>query len=54
MASTLLAHSQSTDPASPYYLDQTLSYSDKLWTRMPFCNDDIAREQIGEELDLIE
>ncbi len=54
VASTLLAHSQSTDPASPYYLDQTLTYSDKLWTRMPFCNDAIAREQIGEELDLIE
>jgi acyl-homoserine-lactone acylase len=54
VASTLLAHSQSTDPASPYYLDQTLSYSDKVWTRMPFCKDDIAREKIGEELDLIE
>jgi acyl-homoserine-lactone acylase len=54
VADTLLAHSQSTDPASPYYLDQTLSYSDKVWTRMPFCNEDIAREQIGEALELKE
>jgi acyl-homoserine-lactone acylase len=54
LADTLLAHSQSTDPASEYYLDQTLLYSDKVWTRMPFCQDDIAREQIGEALDLEE
>jgi acyl-homoserine-lactone acylase len=54
LADTLLAHSQSTDPASEYYLDQTLTYSDKLWTRMPFCTDDIVREQVGERLDLQE
>lgn len=54
LADTMLAHSQSTDPASDYYLDQTLNYSDKLWTAMPFCEDDIAREQIGEKLELQE
>ena len=54
LADTLLSHSQSTDPASEYYLDQTLTYSDKLWTRMPFCTDDIVREQVGERLDLQE
>ena len=52
VADTLLAHSQSTDPDSPYYLDQTQSYSDKIWTHMPFCAEDIEREQIGETLDL--
>ena len=54
LADTLLSHSQSTDPASEYYLDQTLTYSDKVWTRMPFCTEDIAREQIGEKLELKE
>ena len=48
VADAMLSHSQSTDPASPYYLDQTLLYSDKIWTPMPFCKDDIEREQIGD------
>ena len=52
IADTMLSHSQSTDPASPWYLDQTQLYSDKLWVRMPFCEDDIEREQEGDTLDL--
>ena len=52
VADAMLAHSQSTDPASPYYLDQTQLYSDKVWTRMPFCKDDIEREQVGETLEI--
>lgn len=52
IADTMLSHSQSTDPASPWYLDQTQLYSDKVWVRMPFCEDDIEREQEGDTLDL--
>jgi len=54
LADTLLAHSQSTDPESPHYSDQTRLYSDKVWTRMAFCEDDVEREQIGETLVLEE
>ena len=54
LADTLLTHSQSTDPASDFYLDQTLRYSDKIWTRTPFCKDDIAQDQIGDTLELTE
>lgn len=32
----VLSYSQSTDPASPHYGDQTLLYSAKRWVRLPF------------------
>ncbi|MFT5483711.1 MAG: acyl-homoserine-lactone acylase, partial [Halieaceae bacterium] len=54
VASAMLSHSQSTDPQSPYYSDQTQLYSDKVWMHLPFCNDAIEREQIGETLHLEE
>jgi acyl-homoserine-lactone acylase len=44
----VLTYSQSTDPASPYYSDQTQLYSDKQWVDMPFCADDIAASAITE------
>ena len=44
----VLTYSQSTDPASPYYADQTQLYSDKQWVDMPFCADDIAASAIGD------
>ncbi len=50
IADTILTHSQSTDPASPHYGDQTREYADKRWIRFPFCEEDIAAEQIGETL----
>ena len=50
IADTILTHSQSTDPASPHYGDQTREYSAKRWVRFPFCEDDIAAAQIGETL----
>jgi acyl-homoserine-lactone acylase len=43
-AYTLHAYSQSTDPGSPYYDDQTRLYSDKSWIRFPFCLEDIASD----------
>lgn len=50
VAQGLVAHSQSTDPESPYYADQTQLYSDKIWPVLPFCNDDIEQLQVGETL----
>jgi acyl-homoserine-lactone acylase len=54
IADTILTHSQSTDPASPHYGDQTREYSAKRWVRFPFCEEDIAAAQIGETLVLEE
>ncbi len=54
IADTILTHSQSTDPASPHYGDQTPEYADKRWVRFPFCAEDIAAQQIGETLVLEE
>lgn len=41
-AFTLLSHSQSTDPTSPYYADYTQAYSDKQWLTFPYTPEDIA------------
>ena len=41
-AFTLLSHSQSTDPTSPYYADYTQAYSDKQWLAFPYTAEDIA------------
>lgn len=43
-AYTLMAYSQSPDPTSPYYADQTRMYSRKQWVRFRFCPRDIARD----------
>jgi acyl-homoserine-lactone acylase len=48
IADTILTHSQSTDPASPYYGDQTELYSMKQWVRMPYCEDEIEAARTGE------
>jgi acyl-homoserine-lactone acylase len=50
IADTILTHSQSTDPASPHYGDQSRLYADKRWVRFPFCEEDIAAQQIGATL----
>lgn len=54
IADTILTHSQSTDPESPYYGDQTREYAEKRWVRFPFCEEDIAAAQVGETLILEE
>jgi acyl-homoserine-lactone acylase len=45
----MLAYSQSTDPASPHYSDQTWLYSKKQWYRLPFAPADIKAQEIGHE-----
>ena len=48
VAYTVLANSQSANPRSPHYRDQTALYSRRAWHRFPFCRSQIARAQIGE------
>jgi acyl-homoserine-lactone acylase len=41
-ADTLLAHSESDDPASPHYADATNGYARKTWLRLPFTEQAIS------------
>jgi acyl-homoserine-lactone acylase len=50
IADVILVPSQSTDPASPHFADQTRLYADKRWVRFPYCEEDIAAAQIGDTL----
>ncbi len=52
IADTILTHSQSTDPESPYFGDQTALYSRKEWVRFPYCEAEIVAHQVGETLQL--
>ena len=54
IADVILVPSQSTDPTSPHYADQTRLYSNKEWIRFPFCEDQISARQVGETLVLQE
>jgi acyl-homoserine-lactone acylase len=49
VADGLLSYSQSTDPASPHYADQTWLFSRKQWNRLPFSDADIASQAISHE-----
>jgi acyl-homoserine-lactone acylase len=40
-ASTMLTYSQSTDPTSPHFADQTRLFSDHGWNHLPFCASDV-------------
>ena len=44
VADAVLTYSQSTDPASPHYADQTRLHANKGWVRLPFHAADIAAE----------
>jgi acyl-homoserine-lactone acylase len=46
---TMMTYSQSTDPTSPWFADQTLRYSQKDWVRPPFCAADVAAQTITRE-----
>ena len=48
VADTVLTHSQSADPSSTHYRDQTALYSRKEWLRFPFCEAQISASQVGE------
>ena len=50
IADTMLVHSQSVQPTSPHYADQTRLYANKEWVRFPFCEEEIQAAQIGETL----
>jgi len=47
VADALLSYSQSTNPASPHYADQTRAYAAKQWHRLPFRQRDITAQRIG-------
>lgn len=49
-ADAILANSQSSDPASPFYADQTEMYSQKQWMRLPFTREDVAAHAIAPPL----
>ena len=53
-AATLLTYSQSTDPTSPYFADQTWLYSRKQWVGMRFTEADIASDPELTVLELTE
>ncbi|MEO0589622.1 MAG: penicillin acylase family protein, partial [Pseudomonadota bacterium] len=54
VADAILSYSQSTDPASPHYADQTRKYSAKEWHRLPFTDAEIEAARIGETITLSE
>ncbi len=47
VADAVLSYSQSSDPASPHFADQTWLYSKKGWHRLPFSKADIAKDGPG-------
>ena len=49
-AEAILASSQSSDPASPFYVDQTEMYAKKLWLSLPFTADAVAAHAIAPPL----
>ena len=50
IADTMLVHSQSVQPTSEHYADQTKLYAKKEWVRFPFCEEEIQAAQIGDTL----
>lgn len=43
----LLTYSQSSDPESDHYAGSTLLYSQKRWTDVPYCEEDILATKIS-------
>jgi acyl-homoserine-lactone acylase len=54
VAEALLSYSQSTNPASPHYADQTRAYSRQAWHKLPFSDEEIAAARVGEPLTISE
>ena len=44
VADAILTYSQSTDPTSPHFADQTRLHAEKGWVRLPFSKADIASD----------
>ncbi|MFL9840531.1 penicillin acylase family protein [Sphingomonas sp. ST-64] len=54
VADTILSYSQSPDPTSPWYGDQTRMYSAKQWVRFPFTPAQIEAAKVGEAVRIAE
>lgn len=54
VADAILSYSQSTNPASPFYADQTRLYSEKKWHRLPFLDEEIEAARIADTLTISE
>ena len=54
VADAILSYSQSTDPASPWYADQTRNYSAKTWHRLPFTPAQVRAAKVGDAVRLRE
>lgn len=54
VAQAILTYSQSTNPASPHFADQTALYSAKQWVTLPFTPAQIAADPALKTLDLTE
>ncbi|MCC6248060.1 MAG: penicillin acylase family protein [Rubrivivax sp.] len=52
VAEALLTYGQSSHAASPHATDQLRLYSRKVWPRLPFHAEDVARERVGPVLRL--
>lgn len=50
IAERILTHSQSTDPESDHFADQSVLYAEKQWVDLPFCTEDIRAAAIAEPL----
>ncbi|MCC7534558.1 MAG: penicillin acylase family protein [Deltaproteobacteria bacterium] len=48
VAYSVLTYSQSADPASPHYADQTRLYTEERWHRLPFCEVDVQAAAISD------
>ena len=51
-AQGFLTYSQSSNPASPNYRDQTLRFSKKEWITFPFTSADVEKATIGPALNI--
>lgn len=54
VADAILSYSQSTNPASPHYADQTRMYAKKEWNRLPFTPEEIEAQKTGETIRISE
>ena len=54
IADTVLLSSQSNDPESPHYADQTELYSRKAWVRFPLCEHQVEAAIIGDTVTITE
>ncbi len=52
VAQGLLTYGQSTDPASPFAVDQLRLFSAKRWPVLPFHAEDVERQRVGEVIKL--